>query len=225
MSAAIVELRQHHALKFSIQSVRATLPDWTIHVFTGYDNHTWACEELKDIPLLEFHQLSYQNLNLITYSCLLTTPSFYDYFDTEFVLIFQTDTVLFPQSPYLVTYFMNQNVDYIGAPWFHLNINDGRTNYVGGNGGLSLRKVSRMKELLTRYPYAKRCHIPEDVYICRLPDIQLPHKSIAERFSVESIFHPCPFGTHKPWITLNMDEYLKMIQYAPILKTLIDFQS
>jgi len=42
------------------------------------------------------------------------------------------------------------------------------------------------------------------------------------RFSVESVFYPTPFGVHKPWHHLDINEYVKLQEYAPILKQLID---
>jgi len=139
-------------------------------------------------------------------------------FESEYVMVFQTDSMLFPHSPFQITDFLGY--DYVGAPW-KWRI-EGDPTLRGGNGGLSLRKVKTMCIALHTYPYPKEQPINEDLYICNLP-ISLPPNEIAQRFSIESMYYPTPLGVHKPWLYLNSNEYLKLQHYAPCIKALVDF--
>ena len=54
-----------------------------------------------------------------------------NYFETDFVLVFQWDGFILNPDVWLYNFL---NYDYIGAPWFHSGLQD-----IGGNGGFSLR--------------------------------------------------------------------------------------
>lgn len=81
-----------------------------------------------------------------TYSRLLNIPYFYKYFRKyQFILIHQLDVFVFEDK---LDYWCSQGYDYIGAPWIDaLWISKlgfiGRFVYPVGNGGFSLRKVSK----------------------------------------------------------------------------------
>jgi len=216
--SVIIEPRCHKALSFVMNSVFQTLPLHIMHVFHGSENEDFARTSTAKAKIpnncLRFHNLRKNNLTLFEYNQLLTSTSFYEYFTSEFVLIFQTDSMVFPFSPFKVTDFMD--FDVYGAPWKWNPLGNG----LGSNGGLSLRRVSVMKEVFTMYPYTNS-DIAEDLYLGSLP-VRFPPEQVAARFSVESIFYPNPFGIHKIWNYLTSVEYLKFQEYAPCVKTLFD---
>lgn len=100
-----------------------------------------------------------------TYSRLLLTKEFYQRFQMfEYILICQTDVFVMGTSNDL-HYFLEQNYDYWGAPWYFRArayrrrcfgyklfrlISRPRRIHVG-NGGLSLRRVSAMIQFLEKY--------------------------------------------------------------------------
>lgn len=210
---AIVEPRNHPALALTLRYTRATLPDWPIFIWHGTSNETFARDAAHGISDVHFVSLKRENLKISHYNKLLTNPKFYQQLAAfSYVLIFQTDALIFPFSPYTIEDFLG--FDYVGAPWRHHDILN-----LGGNGGLSLRNISSMIRLLSEHPYGSP-FAPEDVFICALPGIRLPPRCISERFSTETIVHPCPFGTHKPWWNLNPTQLADLISYAPAVETL-----
>lgn len=216
---AIVEPRQHQALPFVLHRVKASLPpEWPLHIFHGRNNVEFVHEAAVGLEPVSFHNLYCKNLSIRGYNRLLTKPSFYRHFKTvDYVLIFQTDSMMFPHSPFSITDFFGY--DYVGAPWkWHTEADPTKR---GGNGGLSLRKVDSMIHILETYPYLRDQPLNEDLYLCNLP-LKLPPLEVAQRFSVESLYYPCPLAVHKPWIYLSAEEYLKMVRYAPAMKTLVD---
>jgi hypothetical protein len=216
---AIVEPRQHRALSFVLHNVKAALPpDWPLHIFHGRKNAEFVREAASDLEPVVFHNLYCLNLTFRAYNRLLTKPSFYRNFqEAEYVLIFQTDSMLFSHSPFAITDFFGY--DYVGAPWkWHWEADPSKR---GGNGGLSLRKVDSMIQTLEAHPYPRAQAVNEDLYLCNLP-LSLPPTEVARRFSIESVYYPCPLGVHKPWLYLGSEEYLKLAHYAPSIKTLVD---
>lgn len=224
--AVIVEPRKHKSLLFVVQQVEQSLQqslpqsqddkksdDWPIYLLHGLENKELAQEVKQTCHSVHLILLPVTNMTIRDYNNLLTDPSFYKQFQAyEYCLIFQTDSVLFPNSPFDISYFLGY--DYVGAPW------KWNKKHPGGNGGLSLRKIQTMIDILTTYPYNNNaCN--EDVYICRLPITCAPFE-MCQKFSVESVFYPTPFGVHKPWLYLSVSEYVPLYKYAPTIKTLVD---
>lgn len=114
-----------------------------------YDKFVVMPRSIKKIPVnitnskpIHFSNRFFNSLS--SYSELLNSEEFYKEFTGyEYILIYQLDALVF--SDQLVKW-CNSGYDYIGAPFFKPLI--GRLSYKkdshfsGGNGGLSLRKVS-----------------------------------------------------------------------------------
>lgn len=178
------------------------------------------------------------------YNRLMLSDLFYARFaHYQYMLVYQLDAFVF--SDQLLAW-CNQDYDYIGAPWLPsatppdfvervratirrklyrwLNRKDRTGNgahhaqydYCAGNGGFSLRRISKMRTVLRKLaqrvePYRARGHhtYNEDVFFCveanRFRElVRLPALDVAVRFSWES--HPAvaaqlnqgrlPFGCH-----------------------------
>jgi hypothetical protein len=99
----------------------------------------------------------------------------------EWLLIFQTDSVLCANSPHNLNEFLEY--DWVGAPWHP------RSRF-GGNGGLSLRRVSAIIEIL-RHQERVDGSEPEDVWLTeRLghrPGSKLANGTTALMFSGEQL--------------------------------------
>lgn len=101
------------------------------------------------------------------YNKLLTIEAFYNMIPTEMFLIFQLDTLL--SDKYTDNIYNFMEYDYVGAPW-----PDKRN---GGNGGLSLRKKSKMLSIVNDKNYSlnnPQSFYHEDGYFCGYPNLNVP---------------------------------------------------
>ena len=97
--------------------------------------------------------------------------------------------------------------DFIGAPIGHIQ-------FPCMNGGLSLRKKSKMMQVIAAIKYNEGLHGNEDMFFCNaIKDIggNLPTKEIAQSFSVETIFGLGSMGVHA------IEKYLTNDQCSEIL--------
>ncbi|KAI4237792.1 MAG: hypothetical protein LQ349_001574 [Xanthoria aureola] len=108
----------------------------------------------------------------------------------EWLLVFQTDSILCANSEGNLDDWLDY--DWVGAPW------SSGSRY-GGNGGLSLRRVSSIIQILRdqiRLPNSD----PEDVWLTsRLghrPGAKVANGSLSLTFSGENIYYEKPMGYH-----------------------------
>ncbi len=171
---------------------------------------------LSLFPQIEFRRLPQECFDgRAAYNALMLNPIFYNLFsDSDFILIYQTDCYLFEDR---LMEFVEMDYDYIGAPWItksrwrHLLtgavwrvknlLNRGRGryrvshSYRVGNGGFSLRKVSAMHNVTTRYGEEVRKWLDnnavtlagEDVFLCLwMSDyLKIPNYKIALKFAFD----------------------------------------
>jgi len=142
------------------------------------------------------------------YNKLVTDKTFYELIPTENILIFQLDTLLSDKYSNNIYDFLEY--DYVGAPWNHRNF--------GGNGGLSLRKKSKMLESINDKSYISNIpnsYYHEDGYFCDYPYINTPHKDIAKKFCVETVFYDKSVGIHKAFCVFNYNspEYNELLSH------------
>lgn len=142
---------------------------------------------------LLLENLGLDNLTPAEYSALLLTTTFWERIPTNNVLIFQTDSGFFSQSPHSITDFLAY--EYVGSPWPISN----HTRM--GNGGFSFRHRDAMIRVLTKNPPQQK--EVEDVYFAS--QITKGHLygapvSVGFRFAVElTTEYPYPMAFHKPW--------------------------
>jgi hypothetical protein len=128
------------------------------------------------------------------YNLLLTSLLFWKKFQTEFVLITHTDSmILRPIDDWMYSY------DLIGAPWVDKNT-ENKTRPQVGNGGYTLRKVSAMIQLTQNVVYTKKNPkglLYEDVWFADNLD-NVPSEDIALFFGCEVYCsNTIPTGVHK----------------------------
>jgi hypothetical protein len=211
-TALIVEPRKHKAMIFVLNNFLENLNnDWHFCIYHGIENEDW----LKDIIDLNFilnknritlRKLNISNLTKDEYSILMTDINFIKQIPTETFLIFQTDTIICSPYNFLINKFLKY--DYVGAPWNN-NIYFNGIQCIGvGNGGLSLRKKSKMIEIINKFPYIKG--IPEDIYFSGILEsfpksikIYKPSVKKAMKFSIETLYSSCSFGIHNSWLYLS----------------------
>jgi hypothetical protein len=222
-SAIIIEPRKHKALSFVLKNFLENLSEeWNIIVFHGNLNIDFVNNIINN-DLLEYkHRVTLINLHVDNltrdeYSdMLIFNKDFYNLIPTETFLIFQTDSMIFSKNKHLINDFLKY--DYVGAPWAHPPKNN--THHTVGNGGLSLRKKSKMLEIMDKEK--KEENEVEDMFFgCTdVIDLYKPTFEEAKKFSVEWVFSEVTFGCHQPWIRRN--ELLPFYPEIDILMQLND---
>jgi hypothetical protein len=152
------------------------------------------------------------HINIYDYNKLCTSETFYEMIPTEHLLLFQLDTLLSDKYHHNIYNFMKY--DYVGAPWMDRDI--------CGNGGLSLRRKSKMLEIINdeNYDYNKNVFYHEDDFFCCYPNINLPEKEEGKTFSVESYYYDKPAGIHKAFDYLTEEQCKELMTHIPKLDEL-----
>jgi len=180
------------------------------------------------------------------YGMLLKTENFWLACDGEMVLLFQGDTMLCRGADVALEAFAE--FDYVGAPFrpgvcppghdkersmcqddFDKMAANANLSIpirgVGGNGGLSFRRRSKMLEIVRRCKHHPFRTWNEDIffsYPCNDVTVHFPPEEVARKFSVETgLFHPAPFGIHKAWAYRSHDEMAQLAVTCPELLLLM----
>jgi hypothetical protein len=164
-------------------------------VFPGEENKDQIAEFVKTLPHAKQSRVMVKDLGLKTmdtaaYNALMMSDKILNEIPTEMFMVVQTDSLICKGGNHLLKNFMKY--DYVGAPWKDRN--------ALGNGGFSLRRKSKMLEILKACP--KEQHNEDGFYSggCDGARPYKPSPKEAEEFSVETIFNgKQPFGIHKAW--------------------------
>lgn len=125
------------------------------------------------------------------YNKTLCSSDFYKLFiDYNYILIYQTDCWVFEDR---LDYFMGLGYDWYGAAWPH-------EGDAVGNGGFSLRKISKMLELTNKY--SNDNGINEDLWFCKV------HKNELNICDLETT---CNFSIEVP-----TNKYLSLLKSLPM---------
>ncbi len=206
--AVIVETREHKALSFVLNNVMSILPDeWGLQIFHGNKNFEYVNSICKDSNLnAVFSNLKVDDLNHDEYVELFTSKNFWESCVGETILIFQTDSMLCPNSEHVIEEF--EHFDFIGGYWGNiLNPLDSIYNRVM-NGGLSLRKRSFMLDIIENRleSYLKDGGNPcEDYFVSACLDKKPTVKEVLSFCIDNGYMYPledkAPFALHNPWGT------------------------
>jgi hypothetical protein len=220
-TAILVEPRRHRAISFVVRNVLENLKtNWNVRIFHGTSNQKFLEEllagELQPFsPRIQLENLGVENLPTPRdYSKLLTSREFVEKIPTEIFLIFQTDSMINPRYRDLLTTFLKY--DYVGAPWTHGGV---------GNGGFSLRKRSKMLEIIDSVPPYEGEY--EDTFFSNGTEkviVNKPPAELAALFSVETVYSAVSFGVHMAWKYHPM-KVEEMCNNCPGLAILISLQS
>jgi len=188
-TAIIIEPRKHPAFLYVVKNVLTVL-DCNIIIYHGNLNKEFVQNMVAHLSnkRVSTIQLNVDNFTQNEYSVFLkTNKKFYETIPTDTFLMFQLDSILFKKNKHLIHRFLNY--DYVGAPWDWNQV---------GNGGLSIRKKSKMLEIIEKEPYNDN---PEDVFFAMNKTVPLykPSTKEAVHFSVENIYEPVTLGSHQPW--------------------------
>lgn len=223
-TAIIIEPREHKALELVLTNFTNNLDDrWNFIIFHGSNNINYIKNIIqtklkKHSHRIKLHNLNVSNLTIKDYNNIFFDKNFYNNIPTETFLVFQTDTFICKKHKDLIYNFIKY--DYTGAPWIPTHWNN--QQYSVGNGGLSLRKKSKMLELLNN---CKHNGMNEDLFFSNIFASELkcnvviskPSVNDAKNFSIEHIYNDKSFGVHKPWLYID-----KKIDHCENLDTLIN---
>lgn len=234
-TAIIIEPRKHKALHFVLKNALDSLPDhWDILLFHGTQNVSFIkgiqTALLQEYPnrSLQSIGLSVENLNQKTYSELLATRSIiYDAISTEYFLVFQTDSMFFKEHIYLLQTFIEEDYDYVGAPWRQTNYYPTKVRDFIGNGGFSLRKTKTMLEIIQKHDwYAKQAsefEWLEDLYFTAPYSnvlVKKPSYDKAKTFCVDEVFSDYSVGCHRVWVHAHFAELCRLYPDLIVLESL-----
>jgi hypothetical protein len=236
-TAMIIEPRCHPALELVLKNFNKNLSDdWQFLIFHGnnnldYINNIINQNEFNDRQIKLKH-VKVNNLSINEYNLFMFNEYTYTYIDTEVFLIFQTDTLLSDLYSKNINYYVNY--DYVGAPW--VNSHNCNIENKCGNGGLSLRRKSKMLEILSYGGFLKNKNkmiaFNEDLFFSNVIYenniiLNKPSFEDSQLFSVESSFHDKSIGIHKPWKSFYWSEYhLNIIKnHIPNINELIRFNN
>ena len=148
------------------------------------------------------------------YNRYVSSKEFWEKVNGENVLFFEVDSCLCDNSDMKIDDFTKY--DYVGAPWSF--------NNKVGNSGFSLRKKSKMLEIINKCKYTNQ---NTDDYFssgCKNVKINKPNFEEAKKFCVETIYYDNPIGVHKPWnkevFLKNKNLYSKLKKSCPCLNNI-----
>jgi hypothetical protein len=219
-TAIIVEPREHKALDYVLTNFYNNLSDeWQIIVFHGNNNTRYVKNIINKFNKnrIKLINLNVNNLTIPEYCKLFYSKWLYNNIPTETFLVFQTDTLICPQYKHLINDFLKY--DYVGAPWGKTLTKEIIKVYGGkdavGNGGLSIRKKSKMLKILDKYSTRHKDGwlINEDVFFS-IHSKYKPTAYEARNFSIESVYNNKSFGVHKAYKYVKLDWFpeLKLLE-------------
>lgn len=160
---------------------------WGLQIFHSESNENFIRNIVGSWENVVMTKLDIENIDKKSHTELLKSLKFWELVEGETILNFQIDSMMLRNLP---DNFLQY--DFIGAPWSKT-----KEGKFVGNGGLSIRKKSKIIEYLKTHEPEEG--VWEDIFFVKyLQDNQLPDILTAMKFSVEDIFYPYPIGLHNP---------------------------
>ena len=205
--AVIIEPRNHIDLLTVIKSTMYHLNEtnspikWGLQIFHGNQNKELVENIKLSLGNVVLTNIGIDNFTHEEHSMYMERVEFWEQVKGTKALIFQTDSLLLRSG---IDDFLKY--DYVGAPW-----RKPKENQWVGNGGLSLRTVSKMIEICENNPITEQ--ILEDIYFMKyMKGIGVADIETAMKFSMEDVFSPNPLGVHNPIRHIG-PEQLKRVLY------------
>ena len=173
---------------------------WGLQIFHGNQNKELVENIKLSLGNVVLTNIGIDNFTHTEHSRYMESVEFWRQVKGTKALIFQTDSLLLRSG---IDEFLSY--DYIGAPW-----RKPKENQWVGNGGLSLRTVSKMIEICENNSVTE--DILEDIYFMKymegngVADIET-----AMKFSMEDVFSPNPLGVHNPIRHIGPEQLKKVL--------------
>ena len=219
-TAIIIESRITDLFELVLENFYSKLDKrWNFIIYTTNNNIKFIKELLnfkftKDKISTTIINLNIYHISKNNYSKIFLCNEFYKNISTEIFLIFQLDSLL--SDKYYKNIYNYMHFDYIGSPFFHKN-----NKYVGC-GGLSLRKKSKMIEIINdkNYNTQENKALPEDLYFCEYHTINKSSVEEALNFCSGGYFHPSSVGMHQTFLHIKEEEKKIIETHIPKLREL-----
>jgi hypothetical protein len=203
--AVFVDDRRHPYLEYTLRNVMHFLgPEWGLQLFVWPENRSYVESIVKEWETVHITEMEYEGFEIDVVDDTKRREQFWEKIKGEKQLFFDIDSLLckrFPEE--FLTY------DYIGAPWLESYAVSPVCRI--GSGGLSIRSKKAMLDISTSSNIRPVIIAKEDIFYSvnmqlRKERYSIPTIDIAERFAVEGVFYPTPFGLHKPWVCLSPEQ-------------------
>jgi hypothetical protein len=193
----MVERRSHPNLWFVLRNIAWAAPYMSLYIYCSDLNYNYIMRLLgnkaKNVHVIPWFKGAVSRKEGIEqYSLLFKNPEFYKGIDAEYMLTAQTDCFFRKRLPDSI--FMT---DYYGAPWAW-------ALEKGGGGGINLRNLKRMIEIVSNVPESERLNgeYVEDGWMAdhifkqgnNIPPLEYRINMFSENFPVED-----PYGVHQFW--------------------------
>lgn len=215
-TAIIIEPRKHRALEYILKNILKNLSNnWNIVICHGNLNEEYVKnivkEKLNEYTIrISFVNLKLDNLDFYGYNSVMLDPNFYNNIPTEVFLVFQTDSIIISKNKNVINDFLKY--DYAGAPFDNIGPHNSHLNKLVGNGGFSLRRKSKMLEILNSCK-ASWDYNGEDRFFsfpCNNIPINKPSFEEAQHFCSQFVLNENSFAVHKPWNHFPLDKVFKL---------------
>jgi len=194
------------------------LPFFTvIHIFHGPSSRMELKKKYNSInSRVVLHNLGSDSMQIYEYNELILDAGFWKKFEGEWVLVFQTDSVLCNTTPYTWKDFISSRWDYVGA----VSPTDQHEN-----GGFSLRRRSAIINTLGNLTKFQICDCNEDMVFSVLAHdlsyLRRAPREVAMHFSVQNSYSFAPFAVHNPWKYLKGQEMIALVKTCPEITTVL----
>ncbi|KFY49997.1 hypothetical protein V496_09674 [Pseudogymnoascus sp. VKM F-4515 (FW-2607)] len=228
--ALIIETRPTNVLPALLAHFVATLPPaWVVKLVGSQEAFSVVHKSHSLKQHIESKKLQLQELpsyypvdSSEAISQTLTNVTFYSEFlaPAEWALFFQTDSIICSASEQNIDDWVAKGYDWTGAPW--------NGDVPGGNGGLSLRHIPPIIEVLQNDAREPGHRQWEDTWVCERLKNAAPAKEEVY-FSVESLYVEKPLGYHirgsgklqDPVVWGNATRRRQIFDYCPETKILL----
>ena len=210
LAICLIEFRRLKWLRYIVNQIAKVYggTDVSLYVVHGKKNRRLFADIVKPYKNVQTVEYPYDNIDRDKYADICCDAQFYGLFKTQFVLKMEWDSYIRKRVP--AEFF---RYAYVGAPWQGYpndyqgeNIFKRLGNKLVGNGGFSLRKVSRMIEICEG-SVARPRNVGEDVFLTNhLRDDEVPDPKKASEFSVEFVYNADPVGLHHVWTIHEIDK-------------------
>lgn len=211
-TALIVEPRFLEIIPYIINEYYKILgEDWIIVFYCGKGLKPIWENKLGMIKNIEIRELEVNNLNAQEHSYIFKQQELWENLYGEFVLTFQTDSIIKNIEPYTINNYVKLDKSYIGGnmcyEWKEINReNISVRSFKNFNGGLSLRKRLDMIKIIETFgiEFTEKGSNniktdAEDVYFtvgCYKLNLPVGDDEFCSHFAVHSIYHDKFFGVH-----------------------------